>query len=62
MTQNNKIKIVHLNCFHLESRYTLFIDFLNRYNPDLILLNEIKMDNEQANFYQGNIRGYTSLV
>ena len=65
-TRSNSITILHWNCFSLsESRFiefSLFISDLqeNGNHPNIISLNETKINNELAN-HRINLKGYSCL-
>ena len=48
----NKIKIIHWNCFKLNQNKCKEIEnFLNENSPDILCLNEVKLDENRANFF-----------
>ena len=57
----DRLVIIHWNCNHLPSKVKLLEHFLTKESPDIILLNEIKMDLTQSNFYL-DIKNYQSIV
>ena len=60
--KNEKIfKLVHWNCNHFAMKRELFINFLCDERPEIVLLNEIKLGQEEANHYL-KIGGYSTLV
>ena len=54
------LKIVQWNCFQFINRHDLFEQFLQRVRPDVVLLNEIKMNQELSNYYL-DIQGYVNI-
>lgn len=63
MSRNNEkiIKLIHWNCNHFVLKRELFINFLREEEPGIVLLNEIKLNQEEANHYL-KIGGYSTLV
>ena len=48
----NKLKIIHWNCFKMTvSRLFDLEYFLDKNNPDIMSLNELKFNETQANLY-----------
>lgn len=60
MEEKKNIRIIHWNCNHLLSKLELFKNFLNTFSPDIVLLNEIKLDLETSNFYL-NFSNYSTI-
>ena len=54
------LRVVQWNCFQFINRHDLFGRFLQQTRPDVVLLNEIKMNQELSNFYL-DIQGYASI-
>ncbi|RMZ98385.1 hypothetical protein BpHYR1_036525 [Brachionus plicatilis] len=46
-----KLVIIHGNCAHLPSKVQLLETFLAQKSPDIVLLNEIKIDLSESNIY-----------
>lgn len=46
-----RLVITHWNCLHLPSRVHLLDNFLAQKCPDIVLLNELKIDLSEANIY-----------
>ncbi|RNA04460.1 hypothetical protein BpHYR1_054582, partial [Brachionus plicatilis] len=46
-----RLVITHWNCLHLPSRVHLLASFLAQKCPDIVLLNELKIDLSEANIY-----------
>ena len=55
------LKIVQWNCFQFINRHDLFGRFLQQTRPDVVLLNEIKMNQELSNYYL-DIQGYVNII
>jgi exonuclease III len=50
--QMNKIKIIHWNCFKLnQNKCKELENFLDKNSPDIMCLNEVKLDENKANFF-----------
>ena len=48
----NKIKIIHWNCFKLnQNKCKELENFLDKNSPDIMCLNEVKLDENKANFF-----------
>ncbi|RNA18470.1 RNA-directed DNA polymerase from mobile element jockey-like [Brachionus plicatilis] len=54
------LKIVHWNCNSLSNKKELLELLINKYQPDIVMLNEIKLDKQKANSLL-NIRDYLSI-
>ncbi|RNA24502.1 RNA-directed DNA polymerase from mobile element jockey-like, partial [Brachionus plicatilis] len=59
--KKKRLVITHWNCFHLPSRIQLLEEFLSQNCLDILLLNEIKINMNDSNFYF-NFKNYTSIV
>ncbi|RNA02669.1 RNA-directed DNA polymerase from mobile element jockey-like [Brachionus plicatilis] len=55
-----ELKVIQWNCNRLLSKFDLFLHFLSLQNPDIVLLNELKMTEIECNYYS-NIIGYESI-
>ena len=58
--EKNGLKVILWNCFQFINRHELFAAFLHRERPDIVLLNELKMNTELCNYFL-DITGYVSL-
>lgn len=47
---NRGIVLVHWNCFHIANRIELLKKYMGTKKPDLVMLNEIKLDQQMSNF------------
>lgn len=54
------LKVVQWSCNRLPCKLTLLNQFLAKQNPDIFLLNEIKMSKLECNYYS-SINGYNTL-
>ncbi|RNA02124.1 RNA-directed DNA polymerase from transposon X [Brachionus plicatilis] len=60
-SSSDRLVITHWNCFQLPSRIPLLEKFLAQNCPDIVLLNEIKINQNDLNFYF-NFKNYNSIV
>ncbi len=59
--QMNKIKIIHWNCFKLnQNKCKELENFLDKNSPDIMCLNEVKLDENKANFFL-NFTNYVTI-
>jgi hypothetical protein len=54
------IKLIHWNCNHISNKIAFITNLIDKYNPDIISLNEIKCNKITANHYL-NFENYTSV-
>ena len=61
INSTSKIKIIHWNCFKLNQNKCKEIEhFLNENSPDILCLNEVKLDQNKANYFL-NFVNYITL-
>ena len=59
-TENTNLKVIHWNCFKMtQNRCKELEQFINDNQPDIISLNEVKMNKEEANQFL-NINNYST--
>ena len=59
-TENTNLKVIHWNCFKMtQNRCKELEQFINGNQPDIISLNEVKMNKEEANQFL-NINNYST--
>ncbi|RNA20744.1 RNA-directed DNA polymerase from mobile element jockey-like [Brachionus plicatilis] len=56
----NNLTILHWNCKHLPSKLIILKQFLSIHKPDIMLLNEIKMDITLCNYHL-NFQNYQTI-
>ena len=56
------LKIIHWNCFSFKNKKLEFQKFLIDEQPDIVCLNEIKMNIQNSNHFFGDLEGYLFLV
>ena len=54
------LKVIHWNCNSLNNKKELLESFLQKHQPDVLLLNETKLDSLRAYFFL-TFKGYTSI-
>ena len=60
LKMHQELKVIQWNCNRLPCKFDLFLHFLSLQNPDIVLLNELKMTEVECNYYS-NIIGYESI-
>lgn len=58
--KNKQFKIAHWNCTYSRNKISLIEQFLNKNNPDILMLNEIKCNKAQADMFP-NFDGYINV-
>ena len=57
--KNNLFSIYHWNCFSVLNKIESIKMFLNEFKPDILSLNEIKLNDQEANYYL-RFKGYST--
>ena len=60
LTYSTQLKLIHWNCFSLRNKREEFDLFLRRENPEIDVLNKLKLLPEEANHYL-SFSGYASI-
>jgi hypothetical protein len=63
IAKHNNLKILHWNCNHLKNKIEFIENLIEKYDPDVISLNEIKCNEIMKNVYLNfnNMTSYTKL-